>query len=157
MKHSLYGWIMICLGALAFANSNAQNDGKKFMNVFEIPKNQYYISDYMPAEYKLCYGNWKAVSTSGGFNGKGFTLDFDHIILKPNGIFAITQNDSLIAYGKMVLEKKGDLLNCKFVFDGKVKLELANDYEKSFHLIHKDTLVLLAPCCDRYNIKLARE
>lgn len=155
MKHLNALWVIFCL--FIFIKGNAQDDRKKFTNVVEIPKNKYYISDYMPQEYRICYGNWKAVKSSGGFDGSGFTLDFDHLIMKPNGIFAITQKDSLIAHGKMVLEKKADLLNCKFIFDGKTKLELANDYEKFIQLIHKDTLMLVAPCCDRYNIKLARE
>ncbi|MGE5316811.1 MAG: hypothetical protein ACM3ME_02360 [Chloroflexota bacterium] len=157
MKNHNVLWILICLGIAISANCNAQVKGKKFSNVNEIPRNQYFLSDYMPADYKICYGNWKAVSTSGGFNGSGFTLDFDHLVLKPNGIFGILQNDSLLAYGKMALEKKGEVLNCKFIFDGKVKIELANDYEKFFQLTHPDTLILVAPCCDRYNIKLARE
>lgn len=157
MKQLRILWILICLGVTVISTCLAQDKGKKYSNAFEIPKNKYYITDYMPAEYKICYGNWKAVSTSGGFNGGGFTLDFDHLVLKPNGIFAILQNDSLIAYGKMVLEKKGEMLNCRFIFDGKSKMELANDYEKFFQLAHPDTLILVAPCCDRYNIKLVRE
>ena len=144
MKHVNALWIMIILGMVVFTNSNAQDKEKKFSNVFEIPRNKYYITDYMPADYKICYGSWKAMSSSGGFDGKGFTLDFDHLILKPNGIFALLQNDSLIAYGKMALEKKGEMLNCKFIFDGKYKIELANDYEKFFQLTHTDTLLLVA-------------
>lgn len=157
MKHNFIIWMMICHGIIAFTKCYAQDDSTKFNNVFEIPKNHYYISDYMPADYRICYGNWKAVSTSGGYSGSGFTLDFDHLTLKPNGIFAVNRNDTLIAFGKMVLEKKGEMVNCKFIFDSKTKLELANDYEKYMRLIHKDTLILVAPCCDRYNIKLARE
>lgn len=157
MKHLHTICILICFGISVILNCNAQDKGKQFNNIVQIPKNRYFLSDYMPADYKICYGNWKAVSTSGGFNDSGFTLDFDHLVLKPNGIFGVVQNDSLIAYGKMALEKKGEVLNCKFIFDGKVKIELANDYEKFFQLTHPDTLVLVAPCCDRYNIKLARE
>jgi hypothetical protein len=148
---------IICLSSILFAENSTKDNEKAYTSVGEIPKNKYYITDYMPAEYKICYGNWKAVRTSGGFDGSGFALDFDHLVLKPNGIFGILQNDSLIAYGKMALEKKGERLNCRFIFDVKAKIELANDYEKFFQLTHPDTLVLVAPCCDRYNIKLARE
>lgn len=146
-----------CCCNYIFAGSTVRDNEKTYRSINEIPKNHYFNADYMPAEYKICYGNWKAVRTWGGFDGSGFTLDFDHLVLKPNGIFGILQNDSLIAYGKMVLEKKGEMLNCKFIFDGKAKIELANDYEKFFQLTHGDTLILTAPCCDRYNIKLARE
>lgn len=148
---------IVCLYNHTYAGKTDKDNKKIFTSINEIFKNYYFNTDFMPAEYKICYGNWKAVSTSGGFDGSGFTLDFDHLALKPNGIFGVLQNDTLIAYGKMVLVKKGEMLNCKFIFDVKAKIELANDFEKFFQLIHPDTLVLTAPCCDRYNIKLARE
>lgn len=148
---------IVCLCNYLIAGNIGRDNEKTFRSVNEIPRNHYFNADYMPADYKICYGSWKAVSTSGGFDGKGFSLDFDRLVMKPNGIFGILQNDSLIAYGKLVLEKKGEMLNCKFIFDGKAKIELANDYEKFFYLTHPDTLVLTAPCCDRYNVKLARE
>jgi hypothetical protein len=157
MKPLILSIFMICFCSITFAQKKATDNNKTSRRLYEFPRSYYFNTDFMPAEFKICYGNWKAVSTSGGFDGNGFTLDFDHLTLKPNGIFGIVRNDSLIAYGKMVLERKNNTLNCKFIFDGKAKLELANDYEKFFQLSHPDTLVLVAPCCDRYDIKLVRE
>lgn len=157
MRTIIFTITIVCLCNFTFAGNIDKHNKKIFTSINEIFKNYYFNTDFMPAEYKICYGNWKAVSTSGGFDGSGFTLDFDHLVLKPNGIFGVVQNDTLIAYGKTVLVKKGEVLNCKFIFDGKAKIELANDFEKFFHMNHPDTLVLMSPCCDRYNIKLARE
>lgn len=147
---------VICLAGIVFASNPFTQDGNRINSINEIARNKYYLSDYMPADYKVCYGTWRAVSTSGGFDGSGFTLDFDLLTLKENGIFAITQNDTLKAFGKLVLVKNNEMVNCKFIFDRKAKLELANDFEKYLILTHIDTLNLVAPCCDRYSIKLAR-
>lgn len=157
MRTLILSIIIVCFCNFTFAQNKDRANGKTSRQLYEFPKSYYFNTDFMPAEFKICYGNWKAVSTTGGFDGNGFSLDFDHLVLKPNGIFGITRNDSLIAYGKLVLVRKNNTLNCKFIFDGKAKLELANDYEKFFQLSHPDSLELIAPCCDRYNIKLARE
>lgn len=148
--------IIVCFSIHIFSQNN-DRDNRPSRKLYEFSKSYYFNTDFMPAEFKICYGNWKALSTSGGFDGNGFALDFDHLVLKPNNIFGIIKNDTLIAYGKMVLVKKENTLNCKFIFDGKGKIELAHDYEKFFKLTHPDTLELVAPCCDRYNIKLVRE
>ena len=156
MKVGILIFFVLSVTSLVLMGIPIFQDGNRINSINEIPKNKYYITDYMPADYKVCYGTWKAVSSSGGFDGKGFILDFDQLTLKENGIFGITQNDTLKAFGKLVLIKNKELLNCKFVFDRKANLELANDFEKYLIFTHIDTLNLVAPCCDRYNIKLAR-
>jgi len=156
MKVLLLTVTVLFLAVLDLASQPVAPDGNRITSINELPKNKYYLSDYMPADYKICYGTWKPVSSSGGFDGNGFTLDFDELSLKANGIFALSKNDTLKAFGKMVLVKNKEMLNCKFVFDRKANLELANDNEKYLIFSHYDTLNLMAPCCDRYNIKLAR-
>lgn len=128
----------------------------------EIPTTKYYSSDILPSQSQLIYGVWKVSSTSGGFSGKGYTKDFDYLLLKRNGIFGIMRNDSLIGYGKLTLLSDMTMspvykLFCKFDFDKNAAIELYNDSEKYFQLVGKDTLNLIAPCCDRYNIHLIRQ
>lgn len=135
---------LICLAFLILGSQNAKA-GKPVEK-----------SDNPAEVYKKISGIWRAVSSSGGFTGNGFTLDFDHLTLKENGEFAVLQKDSLIGHGRVVLSKDKHQVFCKFVFDKTNHLQLALDPEKYIQVTHTDTLSLIAPCCDRYNIKLAR-
>lgn len=123
----------------------------------DFPANKYYSSDSMPEKYQKAYGNWMVTSTSGGLTGKGFKQDFDYLILKKNSIFGVIRNDSLIAYGKMVLSKDEIGLLCTFNSEKSTKIEICMDNEKYIELVGNDTLNLNAPCCDRYNIQLIRQ
>jgi len=127
-----------------------------------IPADKYYSSDIVPEVYKTIYGTWKVTGTSGGFSGMGYTKDFDYLILKENGIFGILRNDSLIAYGKLNLLQTDpkiyiNALYCGFEFEKSANIELNADKEKYFQLTGKDTLSLIAPCCDRFNTHLIRK
>lgn len=128
----------------------------------EVTNTKYYSSDIVPESYKNIYGVWKVAGTSGGITGKGYTKDFDYLILKQNAIFGIVRNDSLITFGKLTLLSDNTMspvfrLFCKFDFEKEIKLELYADAEKYFNLTGKDTLNLVAPCCDRYNIHFVRQ
>jgi hypothetical protein len=122
----------------------------------DIPANKYYSKDNMPDSYKNVYGTWKFIASSGGFHGGGYGKDFDYLVLKRNCIFGVIRNDSLLAYGKLVLMADNEGLLCTFEADKSSKIELLNDSEKYLEL-NRDTLNLHAPCCDRYNINLIRE
>lgn len=106
---------------------------------------------------KIITGTWQAVSSSGGFTGKGFTLDFETLILKDNDTFELMHKDSVIAHGKVTMGKEKDMILGNFIFEKKANVQLALDPEKYMQLSHADTLNLVSPCCDRYNIKLARK
>lgn len=122
----------------------------------DIPANKYYSKDNMPDSYKNVYGTWKFIASSGGFHGGGYGKDFDYLVLKKNCIFGVIRNDSLIAYGKLVLMADNEGLLCTFEADKSSKIELLIDSEK-YLILNKDTLDLFAPCCDRFNIHLIRE
>jgi hypothetical protein len=123
---------------------------------------RYYTADIISEQYNSIYGEWKVVGTSGGFIGTGCTKDFDYLILKPNAIFGIVRNDSLIAYGKLILlpDTAANIQNglkSKFDFEKSVNIELFADSEKYIQLAGKDSLHLIAPCCDRYNTHFVRK
>ena len=128
-----------------------------FKAIDSIPTNKYYSSDIMPDIYKNIYGNWKVIGSSGGFAGRGYKIDFDFLVFKANGIFGIIRNDSLIAFGNMILSSNEHSLLCKFDFDKSAKIQLYYDSEKYIQFINNDTLNLNAPCCDRYNIHFIRD
>ena len=127
-----------------------------------ISTDKYYSTDIIPDSFKNIYGIWKVTGTSGGFAGSGFGKDFDYMILKPNAIFGIVRNDTLIAYGKLNLLQNIptiyiNALNCEFDFDKNSLIELSADNEKYLQLVGTNTMNLIAPCCDRYNTQLIRQ
>jgi hypothetical protein len=110
----------------------------------------------MPDQYKNAYGKWRVIGTSGGYTGEGYEKDFDYLILKEKGIFGILRNDSLIAYGKLVLTQIQGSIVCKFNPEKSANIELCVDPEKEIKVFNNDTLYLFGPCCDRFNIHLVR-
>ena len=122
----------------------------------DIPANKYYSKDKMPDSLTNIYGKWKFIASSGGFHGGGYGTDFDFLLLKKNCIFGVIRNDSLIAYGKLVLKPDNGCMLCIFDPDRSAEIELCYDNEK-YLVLTKDTLNLNAPCCDRFNIHLIRE
>jgi hypothetical protein len=157
MKTKLKFLAMGLLVILIYSCRKDNLDKTDFKVVDSIPTNRYYSSDIMPDNNKEIYGNWKAIGTSGGIAGGGFKVDFGYLILKANGIFGVIRNDSLIAFGKMVLSHEEGSLLCSFDFDKPARIQLYYDPEKYLQLIHHDTLNLIAPCCDRYNIQFIRK
>ncbi|HET6557933.1 MAG TPA: hypothetical protein VFG54_11505 [Prolixibacteraceae bacterium] len=134
---------LTCMMFIAFGNRNAGNRPSSTIS--------------MPGMDKKITGVWKAVSSSGGFTGKGFTLDFDYLILKDNGAFELKRNDAIIAQGKVTMAKEKKMILSNFIFENTANVQLSIDPEKYLQFSHTDTLNLVAPCCDRYNIKLARK
>jgi len=128
----------------------------------EIPTVKYYSNDIIPDQFANIYGSWKVTGTSGGISGAGFKKQFDYLILKKNAIFGIVRNDSLIAYGKLILLPETDMyyqnaVYCKFDFENPVMVELYADQVKYIYLKGKDSLDLIAPCYDLYNNYFIRE
>jgi hypothetical protein len=120
---------------------------------------KFYNAEIFSTKYDPIYGKWKVIGTSGGFWGRGYTSDFDMLILKPVGIFGITRNDSLIFYGKILIKSQTEShLLIEFMpedfYDIPV-IELMADPEKYISIRH-DTLNLYSPCCDRFNTHLKR-
>lgn len=154
-------YIILLLMILLFVGCKTDEIALKALDA--IPETKYYSSDIIPEQQSNIYGVWKVVRTSGGFAGNGYTKDFDYLILKKNGIFGIVRNDSLLTSGKLTLlpdltmspVNKG--IHCKIESEKTVRIELCGDSEKYIRLVNKDSLDLIAPCCDRYNTHLIRK
>lgn len=110
------------------------------------------------ATHAQLYGSWKFVESYGGFMGTGYPLDFDDLLLKPNGIFGIQRNDSLITYGYLDVQPNtpGKLIVYFKAHDSNMKnITLLGSDEKTIELTH-DSLFLRSPCCDMYDEMFVR-
>ena len=124
----------------------------------DIPKQKYYDSDIFDADQQDIYGTWKVIGTSGGFSGKGYDPVFDHLILKPNGIYGLIAHNTLLLSGKVSLltDPNYDLF-VTFTPDPLTPTDQLkyNLYDGSI-LIRSDTLDIIGPCCDLFNTQFKR-
>lgn len=156
MKNS----ILIILFLFAVINCQKDNFGTDYSNMLDsISSQKYYSSDIFDNNHNAINGIWKVIGTSGGFSGSGYTSDFNYLIIKPNGIFGIVRNDSVITSGKIVIKNQSENeLFVDLISDtdpAKPGIGIVQDSEKYIQL-HSDTLDLIAPCCDRFNTHFKR-
>jgi hypothetical protein len=103
------------------------------------------------------YGRWKLYDVSGGFTGRGHTLNFDYLEIEKVNKYRFLKNDTIIEYGIITLvedSKERPLFNFN---PDKNSDKFMGDSEKYFVLEGNDTLNLNSPCCDRYNYHFVRE
>lgn len=112
-----------------------------------------YFRDDPFSDHAQIYGSWKFVESYGGFMGTGYPLDFDALLLKPNGLFGIQRNDSLITYGYLDRKTGGNgklIIHFKTHDGNRNNINLMNSDEKTIELTN-DSLFLRSPCCDMYD------
>lgn len=153
-------YILIILFLFAVTNCQKDEIGMDYSTLLDsISSQKYYPSEILDKNYVAINGTWKVIGTSGGFAGSGYTPDFNYLIIKPNGIFGIIRNDSLITMGKILIKNQTDKeLYIDLISDKDpdlVKVGIVQDSEKYIEL-HTDTLYLIAPCCDRFNTHFKR-
>ncbi len=139
-------------------NVDDTNDGIVYNGFVELPIDNYYSSEIFPESYLGVYGLWKCYQISGGWAGDIVVPDPDiFFIMEPYGIFGIIENDTLRDIGKIEIGiGLYEALFVRFISDDSTKLFLY-DLEKYIYLLGEDTLLLEAPCCDRYNYHFVRE
>ena len=123
-----------------------------------IPTDKYYDTDIISEAGLEISGSWKFESSSGGFHGGGYTPDFDLLLLKPNAIFGIVRNDSLLVTGKIEISP-GSVQRTAFTFKSDstdMSTNLLFDPYK-FPSVLNDTLTLWSECCDRFDEILVKE
>ena len=115
-------------------------------------------TDPFAGKYSGINGIWEVVGTAGGIHGGGYPPDFELLLVKPNAIFGIVRNDSLLASGKIEIQSDtlSDLL-VHFIPGDSLPptIQILWDYEK-YLIVKSDTLVLFSPCCDRYDTILKK-
>ncbi len=126
----------------------------------DIPTNNYYNNEIFQGNQLDVYGTWKCFMVSGGWAGDVNTTDFhfDYLKTKPYGIWGFIEADTLLDFGRIVIDTviADNIPLVRFVPDDSTRLILY-DLEKYLYLFGHDTLVLEAPCCDRYNYHFLRE
>ena len=150
---------LLYFGAMAcvFLMASCQKKNDTVQTFDSISTGTYYQSEILTAQYAPAYGTWSVYGTSGGFGGWGYPKDFDKLLMKPNGIFGVVRNDSLLTYGKIIIKTQTTQgLLVEFVPKTQVQgIDLLEDNEKYIQ-VNSDTLQLTAPCCDRFNTHLKR-
>lgn len=126
-----------------------------------IDSNTYYSEEIIPDDYRMIYGKWKLNKISGGFSGMGHNPDYDYLEIKNIGIYGLVRGGNLFEYGKIELvnfdSNNKDLLQVKFTPEFSVSgIPHIAPPEKYIHLNGKDSLDLIAPCCDMYNYHYTR-
>lgn len=148
--------LIVCfLSSIAFVGCN--KDSVKIPNkIDEIDANKYYPAEIFNGPYLDLYGTWKLYAVSGGFSGTGHNLNFDYFKISEIGIYMFVRNDSILEYGKVIINKQNDealLITFDSDEDSGVMMW---DTEKYVELAGTDTLTLYSPCCDRYNYHFSR-
>ena len=123
-----------------------------------IAEDEYYSTDDLTAEVDL-NGIWEVDRTSGGFHGGGYEKDFDHLLVKPNGIFGLEKAGELMASGKIQRQSRtDDLISVAFEHDfllDSAFINLMFDNVK-FVTVSNDSLDLISDCCDRFDTHLIK-
>lgn len=157
MRIVFHGMVALSLLFCVTACKKGKND--TYQSFDEIPTDTYYASDVFTAAHANVNGHWVVYNTSGGFSGAGYPADFQKLLIKPNGIFGILNNNSLVAYGKIVVQSQtAQALLVEFVPQTPVNnIQLLADREKYVTVRNQDSLDLVSPCCDRFDTYLKRE
>ncbi len=162
-RSSKLAFTLLAFGIL-FTSVSCKKDnlGQGLLDLLDnIPADKYYATDPLQDDAGQLYGVWEVTGTSGGITGGGYTQDFDYLLVKPNAIFGIVRNDSLLATGKVELQDSTatePLVH--FLADdtegNTPPIQLLQDYEKFLIFQSSDSLHLFSPCCDRFDTHLKK-
>ncbi len=150
MKTAFLFLCILFIGFVSCNKENTVNSSLKSTFIDTALANRYYSVDIVPTQFTELYNNWKLVEISGGFSGNGYKANFDNIVFKQNGIYSITNGDTLKEFGKINIVDQSNGLTISLIPDS-LSGTVLFDSEKQIDLTHRDTLILNAPCCDRYN------
>lgn len=119
--------------------------------------NRYYSSEIQFFVGSELYKTWKLIRVTGGIMGGEHPLPFDYLVMKPHGIYGVILNDTLKEYGKISVGEKGELGMLLSFQPDTVSPSFVYDFEKYASMISNDTLLLIAPCCDRFSFEFVAE
>lgn len=122
-----------------------------------IAMNRYYSSEIQFLSEDGLYKTWKLIRVTGGIMGGEHLLPFDYLVMKPHGIYGVILNDTLTEYGKIFVGEKGELGVFLSFHPDTVSPSFVYDFEKYASMISNDTLLLIAPCCDRFSFEFVAE
>jgi len=157
---TIHNTILIILSLFAFTSCQKDIIGKNYSTLLDsISSQKYYSTEILSDSHVGINGTWKVIGTSGGIAGTAYIPDFNYLIIKPNGIFGVVRDDSLITTGRILIKSQTDSeLMVDLISEVsplKVAIQIIQDPEKFIEL-HNDTLNLIAPCCDRFSTHFKR-
>lgn len=148
MKTKFFIVFLFCLIAFACKQNQITNPSNtKFIDTVSAVK--YYSSDPINQKFQNIYRKWEVIRITGGITGAGFKPEFNLITFKKNGIYCLSQEDTLKEYGNIRIERQDSMLILKFIPE-KIGKNYFSYVEKTVNLSHKDTLILVDPCCDLF-------
>ena len=144
--------------ALAIFSCCKEDPALAYLKMLDhIPANTYNEQDVIAnSGFPQMNGVWEVIGSSGGFTGAGYGADFDYLLIKPNAIFGIVRNDSLITTGQIeVLDDPNVDLVVRFVPEDQVNIIILQGLEQ-YVFFPSDSMLLNSPCCDFYDTQLRR-
>jgi photosystem II stability/assembly factor-like uncharacterized protein len=116
-----------------------------------LDRNLYYSQEIFQDKYLGIYDKWRLDETSGGYAGGGYDADFDQLVIESFGIFKFFRHDSLLVYGRIEVKEQNDsILRIVFIKGSAFCRMKFFDMDKYVNF-HDNSMLLVAPCCDRYN------
>ena len=107
--------------------------------------------------FKHFYGEWKLYATSGGWDGQGYELTFDYLIVEKIDNYRILRNDTIQEFGKIIIvDQDNDELIIEFE-SKELKRPLLAFPSARVHLRGSDTLSLNSNVPDLYNYHFIRK
>ena len=97
--------LVLVLSCLVFAACDKDNEpNPDYLELIaDIPSDTYSQADVFQNVAPEIYGAWEVIGSSGGLAGTGYEQDFDVLLIKPNDIFGVVRNDSLLTTGQIFL------------------------------------------------------
>ena len=151
--------MILCLVMVSCGSDNEETEEQEVEKMSllalldTIPEDKYFATDPFSDLDLDIYGIWKFDSSTGGFSGGGYGLDFDYLLLKPNSIFGIVKDDVLIQSGKIeiISEPNEDVVIEFFaeMISNPTNINLTRD-TKGVTIVD-DRLHLISGCCDRFS------
>ena len=157
MRTILLVSVLMCIFLFSCKKDSSLEFADKSSFIDSIAVNRYYSSEIQSLSEDGLYKTWKLVRVTGGIMGGEHPLSFDYLVMKPHGIYGVILNDTLKEYGKISVGEKGELgVFLSFQPDA-ASPSFVYDFEKYASMISKDTLLLIAPCCDRFSFEFVAE
>lgn len=149
---------ILVLGIILISLSGCEKETEEVDYLVDIyEKDKYYDSEIFTDTYLDFYGKWNLYCISGGLWGGGYAPNFDYLKIKEYGIYGFIRNDSVLEFGKIIIEEQTDE-SLLIIFEADDNSEtFIGDNEKYVNLNGSDSLNLNSPCCDRYNYHYVRK
>lgn len=105
-------------------------------------------SDTLSGSDTLVYGDWKYLTSFGGYAGSKIDKGISFLLIKPMDDFILIAKDNEIVNGKFVINyEQNSPPKILLLQNGSKSIRLP----QSIQFIGTDTLILNDPCCDMYS------